>query len=112
MGLAIGGFLFPFGLILRNTRDYFLTMLKLIVLVMAISIFCGAASLAITYLIVTPENAGEYKFRDTQLVDPAAFVRAGMMHNASYFGGLLGIVVGMVGILRRFLYQETGSSKI
>jgi hypothetical protein len=33
------------------------------------------------------------------------------MHNSSYAGGLVGIVVAMTSILRRFLRVETGSAK-
>ena len=112
MGAIIGMFVIPFGLLIRDPRAYFLWMLRVFGLILITTIGVGLVALLISFYVITPQTIGDFVFRDKQLADPVAFLRAGTMHNASYFGGLLGILIGLGSILRRFLYLETGSSKI
>lgn len=112
MGIVIGIFVIPFGLLIRDSRIYFFRMIFVFGLILLTTIVIGLLGLAASYFVVTPETAQGFLFRDQQLKDPVGFLRAGTLHNASYFGGLVGIIVGMVSILKRFLYLETASSKI
>jgi len=112
MGIVIGIFLIPFGLLIRSTRAYFLWMLRVFGLVLAITASLGLISLMFSWMVPPAVPTEEYLFHGTPILDPASFLRAGRMHNASYLGGLIGTVVGMISILRRFLMEETGSAKI
>jgi hypothetical protein len=112
MGLLIGMFVIPLGLLIRDTRAYFLGMLQVFGLVLLTTMACGLVGLILSYLIISPASVSELSVRGHRILEPAAFLRAGMMHNSSYAGGLVGIVVGMTNALRRFLLIETGSAKI
>lgn len=112
MGVVIGIFVIPSGLLIRETPAYFFWMLRVFGLVVITTMCFGLVALAISFLTISPTTAGELTVRGNPISDPTAFLRAGTMHNFSYLGGLLGIVVGMTSILRRFLLTETGSAKI
>lgn len=112
MGIAIGIFVIPFGLLIRDTSTYFLAMLQVFGLILLTTICFGLAALAISYLLISPATAGELTIRGNIIANPAAFLRAGTMHNSSYLGGLVGTILGLRNILRRFLRAETGSARI
>lgn len=112
MGAVIGVFVIPFGLLIRDTFEYCRVMLRVFAVVLVTTIAFGIVGLAVSYLAITPTAAGELYIQGQSISDPVAFLRAGMMHNASYAGGFVGIVVGMLTILRSFLRSETGSAKI
>lgn len=112
MGVVIGMFLIPFGLLIRNTKSYFFWMLRVFGLVLATTLMTGLAALAISCVTITPATTEELTFRGNSIDNVSAFFRAGMLHRGSYLGGFVGIFVGMVSILKRFLLTETGSAKI
>ncbi len=96
MGLLIGMVLVPFGLLIPGWQQYLRTMLQTFFVVALTTLTVGLGALAYAYATFTPANIGPYSARITQ---PLAFARAGHMHNFSYIGGLIGIVVGVVFVL-------------
>jgi len=112
MGLVIGAFLIPFGLLIRQTSTYFLFMLRAFVIVLVTSTCFAIVALVVSKLMAGHAEMGELNFRGNQILNPVAFLVAGTMHTASYLGGLVGMLIGMASILRSFLLAETGSAKI
>lgn len=55
-------------------------------------------ALGIAWLVIDPDTIGQFTRYNNQIVDDAAFARAGTMHNFSYLGGLVGIVTGAISI--------------
>lgn len=112
MGIVVGVFVIPFGLLIRDTYAYLCAVLRVFGLVLLTTMSFGFIALAISYVTISPADVGELSIGGNHISEPAAFMRAGMMHNFSYVGGLVGVVVGMTSLLRRFLLIETGSAKI
>ena len=82
MGIVIGVVVIPLGWLVRGARHYFFAMLRVYAVIVTTTCTVGLVALAHGY---------------GTLVSP--FARAGQMHNFSYLGGLLGIVVGGVCII-------------
>ncbi len=112
MGIVLGVFLIPFGLLIRGTFGYFVWMLRVFGLVLMTSMSFALLALLYAYFTITPQAAGELIFNGQPISNPVGFLQAGFMHNASYLGGLLGVFVGMASILRRFLTVESRTDKI
>ena len=100
MGIAIGIVLIPLGLLIPGAKRYFWSMIKVYWIVAITTLLIGLVALAISYLVVNPETIGEFTRYNNEIVDDAAFARAGTMHNYSYIGGLAGIITGAIAILR------------
>ncbi|MCM2373851.1 hypothetical protein [Aporhodopirellula aestuarii] len=112
MGIVIGIFLIPLGLLIRETTPYLFGTLRAFGVVVLTALSIGLVALAISFLVITPANVDPLTIRGREVTDPAAFLRAGTMHNFSYLGGFVGILTGAVSIFRRFLRAETGSAKL
>jgi len=106
MGVIIGFYLIPAGMLIRNTRDYFIAVLRSFFVVLCTTIITGLTALLIVYLVVHAAPTEEFVFRNSAISDPAAFRRAGAMHNFSYFGGIVGIFAGLASILRSCLAEN------
>ena len=106
MGIVLGVFLIPFGLLIRGTSAYFVGMLKIFVVVLVTTSIVGLLGLAVSFLTITPVTVNGIAMYGNEISDPVSFVRAGTMHNSSYAGGLIGIITGGVGIVRTFLRHE------
>ena len=112
MGILIGGILIPCGLLIRDSKLYFVWMLRVFVLVLITTAMFGLVALMVSRFTVTDRNAGPLVVFDHMISDPAAFRRAAAIHGASYLGGFVGVFVGLFSILKRFLLEETGSAKL
>jgi len=100
MGIVIGIILIPAGLVIRGNAAYFWGMIRVFGVVTLTTLFFGLVALACAYAIVDPATIGEITRYGNEMIDDAAFVRAGTMHNFSYLGGLLGILTGGFSIFR------------
>ena len=98
MGIVIGIFLIPAGLVIRGNSAYFWGMIRVFGVVTLTTLFFGVVALACAYSIVDPETIGEITRYGNEMIDDAAFVRASTMHNFSYLGGLVGIIAGCIAI--------------
>ena len=98
MGIVIGIILVPLGLIIPGWQQYLRIMGKTFLVVMITTLTVGLGALAYAFATFTPTtiSISRYPARITQ---PIAFARAGFMHNFSYLGGLVGIIVGILFLL-------------
>ena len=101
MGVFIGVILIPLGLLIPGTpRHYFWSMIRVFWIVAATTFVVGLVALGVSFLVVNSETVGEFTRYNNEIVDDAAFARAGTMHNFGYAGGVLGIVTGAIAIFR------------
>jgi len=94
----MGIVLIPVGLLIRGNANYFWGMIRVFGVVATTTLVVGLAALAIAFVTVDAETAGEITQYGNDIADDAAFARAGTMHNFSYLGGLIGIVTGAITI--------------
>ncbi|QEG41014.1 hypothetical protein [Roseimaritima ulvae] len=111
MGIVIGTILIPFGLLIPGNANYFWAMIRVFGVVAATTLLVGLAALAVAFIVVDTEVAGEISRYDNEMIDDVAFARAGTMHNFSYLGGLVGIITGGVTVFwqRRRLHALSSS---
>jgi hypothetical protein len=96
MGLVIGAPIAFAALFLPDARSMARAFLRVSLLVVAITLALGTASLLVR---MTPEIQALIPIPAT-VEDPAAFARAGLMHDTSYGAGLIGLLVGLVVMIR------------
>ena len=106
MGILIGIFLIPFGLIIRGTRLYFFGMLRAFAVVVVTTLTIGLAALAFASVTISAENVGQYHRYGNKIENNIAYARAGTMHNFSYLGGGIGIITGGIFIVRERKQQK------
>jgi hypothetical protein len=98
MGLFIGGFLALLGFIHSDPKQMFTITLKSFLLTMLIAFLTGLVGLAYGHFVLA--NLPREKFYNwyipDNLIDLKSFITVGSMHNFSYLGGLIGLVVGMI----------------
>lgn len=112
MGIVIGIVLIPFGLLIRGNANYFWAMIRVFGVVAATTLIVGLAALAVAFVIVDAEAAGEITRYGNEINDDVAFARAGTMHNFSYLGGLVGIITGGVAVFYQRWRLNTSTSTI
>lgn len=108
VGLIAGGLLSLVGLRHRNGYDMLKTTLKAIVLNVTIALFIGLIGLAVGGFFLNGNNLSSYV--PDNVTDPESFISVGMMHNFSYLGGAIGLVVAIFYSVRRknkYLRQAT-----
>ncbi|MEM9367894.1 MAG: hypothetical protein AAGD07_18025 [Planctomycetota bacterium] len=109
MGLIIGCFLIPAGLLLRHDRAFVIAVLRSFGVVLGTAALIGSAALLISTFTVVPRWDGAWIFRGQVILDDAPFRRVAVMHNFSYVGGLIGIFTGFASIVRAFLAENAAS---
>ena len=95
MGLIIG---IPIGLISLFAPDQQIMrrlFLRTSVFVVFITLLVGLLALIHGYFAIGPDRL-PFWMAGREISTPAAFARAGYMHNFSYLGGLIGLLVGVV----------------
>lgn len=100
MGIVIGIVLIPVGLFIQGNQNYFWSMIRVFAIVTVTTFTFGLVALALAYLSIDPDSVKQFTRYNTEIVNDVAFARAGTMHNFSYLGGLVGIIVGSVYINR------------
>ncbi len=106
MGVVIGIFVIPFGLLVRDTRSFIVAVLRSFLVIVLTTLVTGLTALLVAHLVIPTSPSEEWTFRGVAIADAASFRRTGTMHNFSYIGGLLGIATGMASILRSFLAEN------
>lgn len=65
--------------------------------VICVALLTGLAGLALSYYQVNEQTIVQYmQWVRPGVANPIQFVRVGFMHNASYLGGLIGLLSGIV----------------
>lgn len=99
MGLFIGAVFSLLALLLPDARTMRRAVLRAVGLALVIT--AGAGVLGGLYGRLYLAGAGVDWWLPYGLVDPAAFITVGSIHNFGYLGGLLGLVAGVLSILRQ-----------
>ena len=93
VGLFIGIVLGLIGLIHRNGKQMLKVTFKAIILTTFIALITGLLGLAYgkVFLVENPP----YWYYPSNLIDKTSFIMVGSMHNFSYLGGIIGLIVGV-----------------
>lgn len=97
MGLLMGAVLGLIALVYRNADRMFQSAIQALGLTLLIAILCGG--IGYLYGHGTLAKTGVRWWIPPNVVDRAAFITAGSIHNFSYLGGAIGLIVGIVFLL-------------
>jgi hypothetical protein len=97
MGIVIGIFLIPVGLVIPEWKYYLFAMLRCFGVVALTALVVGLG--ALVWGKVTYSPAAIYFPIPESVIDRESFYLAGNMHNFSYIGGGVGILTGIIWIL-------------
>lgn len=106
MGIAVGVFLIPFGMLLRNNKAFVVAVLKSFAVVLGTTMIVGSTALLIALGVIRPILDEPWIFKGQVIDDSASFRQVAVLHTFSYVGGILGICTGMASILRSFLTEN------
>jgi hypothetical protein len=98
MGLFIGGFLALVGFIHSERKRMFSVTLRAFLITMFIAFISGLVGLAYGHFVLAnlPKEEFNNWYLPENLIDFKNFIKVGSMHNFSYLGGVVGLVVGMI----------------
>ncbi|PNW25797.1 hypothetical protein [Formosa algae] len=94
VGMIIGVILGFVGLIHKNGKTMFKVTMKSFILNIGIALLTGVIGLGYGKLFLT-ENRPNWNLPEN-LIDFDSFIMVGSIHNFSYLGGLIGLVVGII----------------
>ncbi|MEJ8802153.1 hypothetical protein [Pontibacter sp. H249] len=94
MGVPIGLILGLVGLIHRDGKSMFKATMKAFSVTMLVAFITGLLGLAYGYFCLSATSIDWWL--PENLIDKVSFVSVGSMHNFSYMGGLVGMIVGVV----------------
>lgn len=96
MGLLLGLPVYLVAVWRRGTtRGFARLFLQAAALVVMITLAFGLGALVLAFVTIGPDSL-PWWIEGRNIADPVSFARAGEMHNASYTGGLVGALAGMV----------------
>lgn len=99
MGLVIGMPIYVAGLFVRGTGPFVRSFMRAALVVVCVTLAMGLGALIWAKWALSAENLpGWMAGRD--IADPVAFAQVGTMHNFSYLGGQVGLLVGLMVIIR------------
>ena len=97
MGVFVFFVLGLFGFMLPTPQVMLKELLYSFVIVLVIALATGVLGLVYGYVQVGQFNIGQYMhWVRSGVTEPVQFVRVGFMHNASYLGGLSGLIAGVI----------------
>jgi len=94
MGILIGLPIYIAALFIKGRRQFVYTYACSALLVVVTTLCCGIAALAISVFTIGPDSLPDW-MSGRDVSSPVAFARAGTMHNFSYLGGGVGLVIGL-----------------
>ncbi|WP_298338423.1 hypothetical protein [uncultured Algibacter sp.] len=94
VGMIIGIILGLVGLIHKTGKKMFKTTLKAFLLTTGITLLTGIIGLGYGKLFLTENRPNWYL--PENLIDYDSFIMVGSMHNFSYLGGLIGLIIGII----------------
>ncbi|MFK7810435.1 MAG: hypothetical protein AB8F74_21700, partial [Saprospiraceae bacterium] len=99
MGLIIGFILGLFSLMLKSGREMMAVLPKAILLTLIIAFFTGVVGYFYGRIVLaTAEVEWNLPYGLENRTD---FIAVGSMHNFSYIGGLIGLIVGILYIIKQ-----------
>lgn len=93
MGLVIGLPIYLLCLAIRGTRPFLRTFFLASIAVVGTTLLVGLGALAVGLITIESSNLPDW-MAGRAVSDPVAFARAGQMHDFSYLGGMIGLVIG------------------
>ncbi len=99
VGMIIGIVLASIGLIHRNAKEMFKSTMKAFLLTIGIALLFGVIGFCYGYLFLVKNNPN-WSFPEN-LIDIESFIIVGSIHNFSYLGGLVGLVLGIIYSVRQ-----------
>lgn len=97
MGVLVFIILGLLGFMFHSPRQMAISLIKSFIVVVVIALLTGLAGLALGYYQVNEQTVYQYmEWVRPDVVNPIQFVRVGFMHNASYLGGLIGLLFGVL----------------
>lgn len=107
MGLVIGTIIIPLGLIIPHWKNYLYSMLWTFVHISLTALIIGIVALIYGLINYNINNLQNFNIPN-DIEDKIRFCVVGNMHNFSYLGGLIGIIVGVINIIiRNFKIRRT-----
>jgi hypothetical protein len=98
MGLVIGIIIIPIGLIIPGWKNYFIIMVWTFIYIILTALIMGIIALIYGLIKYDINNLPNFNVPDG-VENAVNFCVVGNMHNFSYIGGLIGIVVGIINII-------------
>jgi len=96
MGVLVFATLGLFGFMFSPPKRMALVLLKSFAVVIIVALLTGLVGLVYGYIQVNESSIASYmKWVKPDVTDPIQFVRVSFMHNASYIGGLTGLISGI-----------------
>lgn len=96
VGILVFIILGLFGFMFHSPRQMAVNLSKSFLIVIGVALLTGIGGLALGYYQVNEQTVSQYMHWVTPgVTDPIQFVRVGFMHNASYLGGLTGLLSGI-----------------
>lgn len=111
MGIVIGLPICLLSLAMQETGAFVRTFLLAALTVVGITLLTGLGALAAGYLAIDDGRLPGW-MAGREVSDPTAFARAGLMHDFSYLGGLLGLLAGGVMVVRKSRASRKGSRRM
>lgn len=99
MGLLIGGILALLGFLHKTARRMYMISLKAMVLTIISAFVVGLIGLVYGKLYLADRKVSWWLPDD--LIDEANFIAVGSMHNFSYIGGIIGLIIAALYSIRR-----------
>jgi hypothetical protein len=97
MGVLVCIILGLFGFMFPSPKQMGLNLTKSLVVVTGVALLTGLLGLIYGYIKIDNETVINYMhWVRPGVTDPVQFVRVGFMHNASYLGGLTGLIAGII----------------
>jgi hypothetical protein len=98
MGLLIGIIIIPIGLIIPKWKNYLKIMLKTFIYITITALIIGIIALIYGLIKYNADNLPYFNIPDG-VIDKEKFCVVGNMHNFSYIGGIIGVLVGIIYII-------------
>ncbi|MEZ4923478.1 MAG: hypothetical protein R2780_09930 [Crocinitomicaceae bacterium] len=93
-GIPIGLILGLVGLVHKDHKQMYLVTFKALIITLLITLITGLVGLTIGFTILA--NSGVDWWLPHNLIHKTNFIAVGSMHNFSYLGGGIGMIVGIV----------------
>jgi hypothetical protein len=93
MGIVIGVFVIPSGLIMKGWKNYFVQTLLSFAVVAVTALVVGLGALVVSFFTIHEGSLPPWSYPDA-LTDVVSYARVGTMHNFGYLGGFIGILTG------------------
>lgn len=99
MGLVVGLPVFAIGLPITSVRAYLRAGVQAMAWVIGMAALGGLIGLLAGWSLMTEARIESF-YIPTNILDPIRFMWAGSMHDGSYIGGLAGLILGLILMIR------------